>query len=88
MKNKKISSIIRIEENHIEPKYEGYIVFEDLLLAGSDVIENTRTKSTHGILDSVQIMEKILINEELISIPNVTIEPIYSGEIRLRPLQN
>lgn len=74
MKNKKSSSIIRIEGNDIEPKYEGYIVFEDLSLAGSDVMENTRTKSAHAILDSVQIMEKILINEELISVQNVTIE--------------
>ena len=76
------SGIIRIEGD-INPKYDGYIVFEDLFLANFNEIENTRSGNTHAILDSVKLMEIFQINSELTSIPGVIIEPIYNTEMRL-----
>lgn len=77
------SGIIRIEGKDVNPKYEGYFVFEDLFLSRFNEIENTRSGSTHAIIDSVKLMEIFQINSELTSISSVIIEPIYNSEMRL-----
>lgn len=82
-KKTRTSGIIRIEGKDINPKYEGYIVFEDLYLSQFNEIENTRSGSIHAILDSVKLMEMFQINSELTSIPGVIIEPVHNSEMRL-----
>lgn len=47
------------------------------------MIENIRFGSTTAILDSAKLMEILLINSELTSIPGVIIEPVYNSEMRL-----